>query len=71
VNVYRSRAVADANLITAGSAGSLLWARYILARLDVFTEETLAAWYQYFSAGEPRYFFEMMQTLPQQNAPDT
>jgi putative intracellular protease/amidase len=69
---YRdARAVADGNLITAGSAGALLWARYILARLDVFAEETLAAWYQYFATGEPRYFFEMMQTLPRQNAPGT
>jgi putative intracellular protease/amidase len=66
-----ARAVADGNLITAGSAGSLLWARSILARLDVFAEETLAAWYHYFSTGEPRYFFAMMQTLPEQNASGT
>ena len=66
-----TRAVADGNLITASSAGSLLWARYILARLEVFAEETLAAWYHYFDTGNARYFFEMMQTLPQGDASGT
>jgi putative intracellular protease/amidase len=56
-------AVADGNLITAGSAGSLLFAKYILERLEVFSEETLEAWYNYFGTGDERHFFAMMASL--------
>lgn len=62
------KAVADGNLITASSAGGLLFARHILARLEVFSEDTLAAWYHYFDTGEADYFSALMQTLPQQPA---
>ncbi len=55
---------ADDNLITAGSAGGLLWAKHILERLGVFEVSTLEAWYKYFSTGKAEYFFAMMQTLP-------
>ncbi len=57
-------AAADNNLITAGSAGGLLWAKYILERLGVFEASTLEAWYNYFSTGKAEHFFAMMQTLP-------
>ncbi|WP_303872077.1 type 1 glutamine amidotransferase family protein [Acetobacterium wieringae] len=56
--------VADNNLITASSTGALLWAKQIIKRLDVFQANTLAAWYDYFSTGEPKHFFALMQTLP-------
>ncbi|MEL7662110.1 type 1 glutamine amidotransferase family protein [Acetobacterium wieringae] len=56
--------VADNNLITASSTGALLWAKQIIKRLDVFQSNTLAAWYDYFSTGEPKHFFALMQTLP-------
>lgn len=56
--------VADNNLITAGSAGGLLWAKQIIEHLDVFHPDTLEAWYHYFSTGAPEHFFAMMQTLP-------
>ena len=56
--------VADHNLITAGSAGALLWAKQIIGRLGVFRSDTLEAWYEYFSTGKPEYFFALMQTLP-------
>jgi putative intracellular protease/amidase len=59
--------VADGNLITASSAGGLLFARYTLAQLDVFSKETLTAWYNYHHTGETRYFYELMQTLPEHN----
>ena len=43
---YREdRAVADGNLITASSAGALQFARLILQRLEVFSNEALEAWY--------------------------
>lgn len=59
--------VADGNLITASSTGALLWAKQIIEHLDVFGSNTLEAWYQYFSTGEPQHFFALMQTLPSSN----
>ncbi|MGR9049794.1 DJ-1/PfpI family protein [Halobacillus faecis] len=62
---YRDvKAVSDGNLITASSAGALLFAKIILEKLDVFSEDTLEAWYNYFNTGDPKYFYELMQTLP-------
>lgn len=55
--------MADRGLITAGSAGALLWAKQILEHLDVFQADTLESWYQYFSTGKPEHFFALMQTL--------
>ncbi|HAZ06526.1 glutamine amidotransferase [Acetobacterium wieringae] len=56
--------VSDHNLITASSTGALLWARQIIEHLDLFQADTLAAWYDYFSSGEPKHFFALMATLP-------
>jgi putative intracellular protease/amidase len=58
------RAVSDGNLITASSAGPLQFAHYILQRLEVFSDEALEAWYNYFNTGEARYFFALMSALP-------
>ena len=55
--------VADRSLITASSTGSLLWAKQIIERLNVFKPDTLDAWYAYFSTGEAQHFFALMQTL--------
>lgn len=55
--------VADRGLITAGATGALPWARQIIERLDVFRPDTLEAWYRYFSSGEERDFFALMETL--------
>lgn len=59
--------VADNNLITAGSTGALLWAKQIIEHLGVFQSNTLESWYEYFSTGEPKHFFALMQTLPSSN----
>lgn len=59
--------VADNNLITAGSTGGLFWAKQIIEHLGVFQSDTLEAWYNYFSTGEPKHFFALMQTLPSSN----
>ena len=56
--------VADNNLITAGSAGALLWAKQTIEHLGVFAANTLEAWYGYFSTGKPEHFFALMETLP-------
>lgn len=62
--------VADNNLITAGSSGGLLWAKQIIEHLGVFETDTLEYWYQYFSTGNPKYFFALMQSLPSDNKTD-
>ena len=56
--------VVDGNLITASGTGALLWAKQIIERLGVFRADTLEAWYAYFSTGEARHFFALMQSLP-------
>lgn len=53
-------AVADGNLITAGSAGGLLWAKYILERLQVYTPAVIAAWYRYFLRGHADDYAALM-----------
>lgn len=60
--------VADGNLITASCTGGLLWAKQIIEGLGVFGADTLAAWYDYFSTGQPEYFYALMQTLPSSNS---
>lgn len=59
--------VADNNLITAASTGSLLWTKQILERLGVFQTNTLEYWYAYFSTGEAKHFFALMQSLEGSN----
>lgn len=59
------RAVSDSNLITASAAGSLLWAKYIIESLDVFSKDSLEAWYNYYETGKQEYFFALLNTLPQ------
>ena len=59
--------VTDNNLITASSTGALLWAKQIIENMGVFQSDTLEAWYEYFSTGEPEHFFTLMQTLPSGN----
>ena len=56
-------AVMDRNLITASSAGSLLWAKYIFESLKLYSYETTEAWYNYFSSGKVEYFEEMIASL--------
>lgn len=55
---------AENNLITAGCTGALLWAKQIIEYLDVFETNTLESWYKYFSTGDPKHFFALMQSLP-------
>lgn len=63
--LYRhDRAVADGNLVTAGGASALQWARLIIEKLDVFAPATLEAWYRHNETGDPKYFYDMMNSLP-------
>lgn len=56
-------AVKDGNLITAGSAGSLLWAKMIISKLGLFREETIEEWYQYFRTANPIWFSRLSESL--------
>jgi putative intracellular protease/amidase len=56
-------AVADGNLITAGSTGALPWAKRIIERSGTFEPDTLESWYAYFSTGKPEHFFALSQTV--------
>lgn len=55
-----SPAVVDSNLITASSAGGLLWAKYIIQYLNVFPCEIIESRYNYYSTGDPKYFTELI-----------
>lgn len=56
-------AVQDEKLITASSAGSLLWAKFIVEELGLYSKTTVEAWFNYFSTGDPQYYGEMMKSL--------
>ncbi|HGG0418544.1 TPA: DJ-1/PfpI family protein [Clostridium sporogenes] len=55
-----SPAVIDCNLITASSAGGLLWAKHIIQYLNVFPCNIIESWYNYYSTGGPKYFTELI-----------
>ncbi len=55
--------VVGERLITASATGALDWAKNILEYLGVFRQETMEAWYAYFSTGEAQHFFALMQSL--------
>lgn len=63
-NYYKDEiAVRDGKLITASSAGSLLWAKLIAEELRLYSKTTVEAWFNYFSTGDAQYYFEMMNSL--------
>ena len=49
-------AVSDGNVITAPGTKPLEFAREIFARLDVYEDWVLDAWYGLFKTGDPKYF---------------
>ena len=63
-NYYKDEiAVRDGKLITASSAGSLLWAKLIVEELGLYSKTTVEAWFNYFSTGDAQYYLEMMNSL--------
>jgi putative intracellular protease/amidase len=58
---YREeRAVTDNNLITAGPADPVPFARHVFARLGLFTPPVLKAWSGLYGTGDARYFGDLM-----------
>jgi putative intracellular protease/amidase len=59
--LYRDEpAVTDGNLITAGPASPVDFARHIFARLRLMPPEALGAWHGLFSTGAARYYAELV-----------
>ncbi len=54
-------ACSDGNLITASSAGGLLWARYIIEYLGMFSPAIIESWYNYFLTGDGQYYTELLR----------
>ncbi|HOI96265.1 MAG TPA: type 1 glutamine amidotransferase family protein [Syntrophobacter fumaroxidans] len=60
-NYLDQAAVTDGDLITAGGASPLEFAREIFRRLDVYETATLDAWYGLFKTGDPAYFHALVE----------
>jgi putative intracellular protease/amidase len=56
-------AVEDRGVITASVTASLEFGRLILARLEVFPDRALDAWYGLYKTGNPACYFEFMEAL--------
>ncbi|MBO3446289.1 DJ-1/PfpI family protein [Clostridium sp. CCUG 7971] len=55
--------VTDKNIITASSAGGLLWAKQILEYLNVYSNTTIEAWYKYYLTGNSKYYLELLSSI--------
>ncbi len=56
--------VIDDNLITANNTEMVAFTYAILKQLDVFSTITLEAWRKRFTTHDPKYIFEIMESLP-------
>lgn len=56
-------AVTAEKLITASGIAPLEFAFHVLKTLDVFTPQTLNAWYKLNKTQEPNYFYELMNSI--------
>jgi len=61
--LYFESAVTDENLITASGIVPLEFTMQVLKVLDVFKSETLQAWFNVYKTKEPKYFFELMDSM--------
>jgi putative intracellular protease/amidase len=62
---YRDQdVVIDNNLITASGVAPLEFAYQIFKKLDVFSNDTLEAWYGLYHTHDPQYYFKLVQSLP-------
>ncbi len=56
-------AVTDGNLVTASGIAPLEFAMHVLKVLDVFAPETYQSWFNLNQTQEPKYFFELMNSV--------
>ena len=57
------KAVKSDNLITACSAGGLLWGKLILEALAAYPSDVIEAWYNYYSTGDARFYGKLIGLL--------
>jgi putative intracellular protease/amidase len=55
--------VTDGKLITASGIAPLEFALHVLKALDVFTPQTLNAWYRLNKTNQSEYFYELMNSM--------
>lgn len=55
--------VIDGKLITASGVAPLEFTRCVLEAMDVFSSETLDAWYKLFATHEPEHYFALMSSI--------
>lgn len=55
--------VINDNVITASSAGSLLWAKQIIEYLNIYSAKTIQAWYNYYLTGDAKYYVKLMSSF--------
>lgn len=55
--------VIDKNVITASGIAPLEFTMQVLKVLDVLKPETLQSWYNVYKTHEPKYFFELMDSI--------
>lgn len=56
-------AVTDGNLVTASGIAPLEFTMHVLKLLNVYTPETLQAWYNLYQTHESKYFYELMNSI--------
>ncbi|CAM4449506.1 type 1 glutamine amidotransferase family protein [Paenibacillus tarimensis] len=56
-------AVTDGRLITASGVAPLEFSVHVLEALDVWSPQTLDAWYRLNKTHEPQYFYELMNSI--------
>lgn len=56
-------AVTDENLVTASGIAPLEFAVHVLKALDVYSSQTLDAWYSLNKTHESKYFYELMHSI--------
>jgi len=61
---YEDRlAVVDNNVITATGIAPLEFAYEVIKKINIMENNTLDAWYNLYKTKEPKYFFELMNSL--------
>ncbi len=62
-NYINELVVMDGKLITASGVASLQFAKYVLQAMDVFSPETLDAWFNLYETHESDYFYPLMASM--------
>lgn len=60
------KAARDKNLVTAGAAGGLEWAKLIAQALSAYPQEALENWYRYYASANAEYFLKFVSYIQSQ-----